>query len=131
MYKKVFIALGALTPLLALAQPLQDWVPVAQSKAETMLLKRNAADIFADGTRRAVIKTAFNAPQTVGGIIFTTTLAHMVFDCAHQRAKIIRTDFLNSGGDIVYADDAPDAQFAAIQPDSGPAVAAQVICRNK
>lgn len=131
MDTKVLIALGALIPLVVFAQPLEDWVPVAQSKAETILMKRDAADVFADGTRRTVVKTAFNAPQTVGGIIFTTTLAHMVFDCAHQRAKIIRTEFLNSGGDTVYADEAPDAGFAAIAPDSGPAVAAQVVCKSK
>ena len=131
MYKKVFIALGALLPLVALAQPLEDWVPVAQSKAETMLMKRNAADIYADGTRRTVVKTAFNTPQTVSGIVFTTTLARMVFDCEHKQAKVIHTEFLNSAGDTVYADDAPDAQFAAIQPDTGPAIAEQVVCKKK
>jgi hypothetical protein len=131
MYKKVFIALGILMPLVAVAQPLEDWVPVAQSKAETMLMKRNAADIYADGTRRTVVKTAFNTPQTVGDVVFTTILARMVFDCAHRQAKVIHTDFLNSGGDVVYADDAPDAKFAAIQPDTGPSIAEQVVCKSK
>jgi hypothetical protein len=131
MYKKVFIAFGMLMPLLAAAQPLEDWVPVAQSKAETMLMKRNAADIYADGTRHTVVKTAFNAPQTVGDVVFTTILARMVFDCAHKQARVVHTDFLNSGGDIVYSDDAPDAAYAAIQPDTGPSIAAQVVCKGK
>ncbi len=131
MDTKVLIALGALIPLAAFAQPLEHWVPVGQSKAETILMKRDAADVFADGTRSTVIKTAFNAPQTVGGIIFTTTLAHMVFDCAHQQAKITRTEFLDSGGQTVYADDVPDAQFAAIQPETGPGIAGQVVCKSK
>jgi hypothetical protein len=131
MYKKVFIALGALIPLVAAAQPLEDWVPIAQSKAETLLMMRNAADIYPDGTRRTVVKTAFNTPQTVSGIVFTTTLTRMVFDCAHKQAKVIRTEFLNSAGDTVYADDAPDAAFSAIQPDTGPAIAEQVVCKKK
>jgi hypothetical protein len=131
MYKKVLIALGALVPVIAGAQPLEDWVPIAQSKSETLLMKRNAADIYPDGTRRTVVKTAFNTPQTVSGIVFTTTMTRMVFDCAHKQAKITRTEFLDSGGETVYADDVPDAQFAPIQPETGPALASQDVCKSK
>ncbi|CAB3789048.1 surface-adhesin E family protein [Pararobbsia alpina] len=131
MYKKVLIALGALLPLVAAAQPLEDWVPIAQSSSETLLMKRKAADIFPDGTRHTVVKTAFNTPQMVSGIVFTTTLTRMIFDCAHQQAKVVHTEFLNSSGDSVYTDDAPDATFDAIQPDTGPAIAGQIVCKSK
>jgi hypothetical protein len=129
MYKKVFTVLCALIPLAAAAQPLEDWVPIAQSKSETLLMKRNAADIYPDGTRRALVKTAFNTPQTVGGVIFTTTLTRIVFDCPGKQAKVVHTEFLNSGGETVYADDAPDAAFAAIKPDTEPEIVQQVVCK--
>ena len=35
------------------AQPLEDWIAVAQSNTETLLMKRTAAEIYPDGTRRA------------------------------------------------------------------------------
>jgi hypothetical protein len=113
------------------AQPLEDWIPVAQSKSETMLMKRTAAEIYPDGTRRAFIKTAYNSPQSAGGVEFTTTIARVVFDCKEHKAKIIHTDFIAPSGEIVYSDDAPDASFGAIKPDSGPAIAEDIACKQK
>lgn len=136
MRKMLLWALCAAAPFAALsiaaqAQPLEDWIPIAQSKSETLLMKRTAAEIYPDGTRRAFVKTAYNSPQSAGGVEFTTTVARVVFDCKTNQAKIIHTDFLAPNGEVVYADDVPDAQFGGIQPESAPALVEQVVCQQK
>ncbi|RKP58714.1 surface-adhesin E family protein [Pararobbsia silviterrae] len=110
------------------AQPLGDWIPIAQSQSETLLMKRTAAEIYPDGTRRALVKTAYQAPQSAGGIEFTTTIARIVFDCKKHQAKIVHTDFIEASGEIAYADDVPDAPYSPIEPDSAPALVEQVVC---
>jgi hypothetical protein len=124
------LSLAAMTAAVR-AQPLEDWIPIAQSNTETLLMKRTAAEIYPDGTRRAFVKTAYKSPQSAGGLEFTTTVARIVFDCKRHEAKIIHTDFIASSGDIVYADDAADASFVAIQPESEPALVEQVVCQQK
>ncbi|HTJ92746.1 MAG TPA: surface-adhesin E family protein [Pararobbsia sp.] len=121
----------AMSPASVFAQPLEDWIPVAQSDIETLLMKRTAAEIYPDGTRRAFVKTAYKTPQSAGGIEFTTTVARVVFDCKTHQAKIVHTDFVASSGEIAYADDTPDAQFASIKPESEPALIEQIVCQQK
>ena len=125
------LALCAAVPVAAVAQPLEDWIAVAQSQTQTLLMKRTAAEIYPDGTRRASVKTAYNTPQSVGGVEFTTTVARMVFDCKSHHAKIVHTDFIAPSGEIVYADDTPDATFMTIKPDSGPALIEDIVCQTK
>ncbi|MEJ0002612.1 MAG: surface-adhesin E family protein [Pararobbsia sp.] len=131
MNRKFFAALCVSIPFYASAQPLEDWVPIAQSQSETLLMKPSAAQIYADGTRRASIKTAFHSPQTVGGIVFTTTVTRMVFDCAKNQAKIVQTDFFNRPAIRVYTDNVHDAAFEPIQAETEPALVAQVVCTKK
>jgi hypothetical protein len=131
MRKLLLPALCAVLPLAVQAQPLEDWIPVAQSKSETLMMKRTAAEIYPDGTRRAFVKTAYNSPQSVSGVDFVTTVSRVVFDCAKHQAKIVHTEFVAASGEIAYADDAPDAQFSTIQPDSAPALVEQIVCQTK
>jgi hypothetical protein len=44
---------------------------------------------------------------------------------------VVQTSFFNSTGDTVYSDDAPDATFAAVPPDTEPALVEQVVCLKK
>ena len=131
MRKLLLPALCAVLPLVVHAQPLEDWIPVAQSSLETLMMKRTAAEIYPDGTRRAFVKTAYNSPQSVGGVEFVTTVSRVVFDCEKHQAKIVHTEFIAASGEIAYADEAPDAQFAPIQAESAPALVEQIVCQTK
>jgi hypothetical protein len=122
------LALSAAAP--AVAQPVTNWVAVGQSGQQTILLQPTVAIIYANGERRSWVKTIFAQPQTVDGETFASTLTLLVFDCAHNQAKIVDTHFLDASGASVFADPDPDAAYTPIVDASETAFVKGFVCTS-